>query len=307
MASSKQINRRKKGEPFWSRYYEPQEPWPFAVRSVGYNRYQPGDRNPNLKHPYHHWHSEKSGRVLDTLTIVHVVRGAGMFRSGPSGELKVAADSLFVVFPKVNHYYKCDVRTGWDDEWAELSAESVLPLLAAAGVTPERPLLSGRPLAEVADALQRLLDLARADADESSLSLAAHRVVAETVRAWRRTDSATEAVARLRQSLSSDLSDVGRVTAAETQLGGSPSRLRAAFKAVTGLSPKRYHTKLRLDRAAELLRASKLPVAEIAERLGFNSPSVFSRQFTAATGRSPREYRAGVNGEKLDRARSGGK
>ena len=48
----------------------------------------------------------------------------------------------------------------------------------------------------------------------------------------------------------------------------------------------------RLGSLRSLLKSSDMPIAEIAETLGFNSSWYFSHFFTKATGRSPRAYRS---------------
>ena len=49
--------------------------------------------------------------------------------------------------------------------------------------------------------------------------------------------------------------------------------------------------KVRLQKAAELLRISTVPMNEIAEMLGFDDPLYFSKKFKAYYGCSPSEYR----------------
>ncbi|WP_413242570.1 AraC family transcriptional regulator [Paenibacillus sp. 1P07SE] len=46
-----------------------------------------------------------------------------------------------------------------------------------------------------------------------------------------------------------------------------------------------------MDHAKRLLRATRLPVREVAEQAGFNDAFYFSRLFGQATGMSPRDYR----------------
>ena len=90
--------------------------------------------------------------------------------------------------------------------------------------------------------------------------------------------------ARYSEALSlSDLADAAHV---------SVSELGRDFRACLGTTPWRYLTEYRLDRAARLLRATGLPVATVAARTGFASPSHFGKLFRERTGLSPRAYRA---------------
>lgn len=64
-----------------------------------------------------------------------------------------------------------------------------------------------------------------------------------------------------------------------------------AFRTATGRSPVDYLIRLRVRKAGELLRRTRLSVTEIAGRSGFNDSNYFTRQFRRVTGVSPREFR----------------
>lgn len=76
------------------------------------------------------------------------------------------------------------------------------------------------------------------------------------------------------------------------ELGYSTAYLSRAFKLSTGMSPHAYFTKLRLDRAAHLLRTSSLSVTEIALQCGFSSGSHLSTSFRQTLAITPVAYRA---------------
>ena len=63
------------------------------------------------------------------------------------------------------------------------------------------------------------------------------------------------------------------------------------FKSFTGESFKEYQNRIRVQKATELLRATDLPVTEIAFLCGFNDSNYFARKFKQLTGKTPREMR----------------
>lgn len=65
------------------------------------------------------------------------------------------------------------------------------------------------------------------------------------------------------------------------------------FKATTGLSPLRYVIAERVKLAGVLLRTTKLPVAQIAYRVGYEDLSRFGEHFKRNTGTTPAAFRAG--------------
>jgi len=71
----------------------------------------------------------------------------------------------------------------------------------------------------------------------------------------------------------------------------SRSRLHRVFREAYGLAPVEYLLKVRVERAAEWLRRSDLPIGEIASRCGFEDSNYFSRQFRRLIGVAPRDYR----------------
>jgi AraC family transcriptional regulator len=63
------------------------------------------------------------------------------------------------------------------------------------------------------------------------------------------------------------------------------------FQRVTGVSPGRFLSALRLQRAKQLLVSTSLNVADISLRVGYNSVGTFSSRFSRSVGMSPTTYR----------------
>lgn len=63
------------------------------------------------------------------------------------------------------------------------------------------------------------------------------------------------------------------------------------FQQATGVSPGRFLSALRLQRAKQLLVSTSLNVADISLRVGYNSVGTFSSRFSRSVGMSPTTYR----------------
>src|ERR1700730_1573192 len=68
----------------------------------------------------------------------------------------------------------------------------------------------------------------------------------------------------------------------------SPSALHHRFKAVTAMSPLQYQKHLRLHEARRLMFADGIECATAGHRVGYESPSQFSREYRRLFGAPPR-------------------
>ena len=289
---------------FYSKYYQDtpvMQGWPFQVRSLGYNNYAPHYRRfPAGQHPVDHRYSWETGRMLRTLTLVNVVSGSGRFRSGPSGELPISDNAVLFVFPEVWHAYRPNKETGWHNQWVEIDADGILPLLSRSGITPKKPLKHFDATHLLARLFQELIDISHTDTFgvEQALSAQAHAIFARTLAMWHSDTAPAQHFAmvdRMRQSLVSDKDHLISVAEASRQVGLSAPRLRVIFREATGLSPKQFQLKARMDRAARLLSESPLSISEIATQVSYDCIYHFSRQFKRTYGLAPSHYRSSLS------------
>lgn len=71
----------------------------------------------------------------------------------------------------------------------------------------------------------------------------------------------------------------------------SPSRLHEWFQQETGTSPRAWLAEVRVRRACELLRASALPLSEIAQRCGYGDQSALTNAMRKLRDTTPAAYR----------------
>jgi AraC family transcriptional regulator len=91
----------------------------------------------------------------------------------------------------------------------------------------------------------------------------------------------------LQENLHGQLST--RVLAARA--GVSASHFRRLFVDSLGMTPHRYVTQLRLQRASELLTQTDVPIARIASECGFDSQSHLTTSFSRVHGLTPARFR----------------
>jgi len=74
------------------------------------------------------------------------------------------------------------------------------------------------------------------------------------------------------------------------ELGLNRTKLYSTIKSITGMSLGNFIRKIRLDKAAELLKSTDMSISEIGYVVGLESPSYFTRSFKEQFGMSPSEY-----------------
>jgi AraC-like DNA-binding protein len=258
-----------------------------SVTACGWTRVAPGSAYPPGGHPPAHAFSWESGRILRDLQIVALSRGRGVFESPRGRSRSVAAGSVLLLLPGVWHRYRPEPAVGWDEHWIELRGRMVAGWLEAGLLRSDGALLtpSAAVLARLAERLRSIADLAARHPPGFALTAAgeAAGLVADLLagRAAADDDPASaalrEACCRLAARPDLPLS----VPALASELGIPERSLRRLFVATTGLSPKRWHDRLRLAHAERLI-AGGCGVAEAAAACGYRSRSAFHRRRLAA-------------------------
>jgi len=127
------------------------------------------------------------------------------------------------------------------------------------------------------------------EAEGLSLTLISRSLGPRTARAPGSTYARRRLVDRVKVLLASDLSRRWTLAGIAAEIRGSPVYLTQAFQRVEGMPLYRYHLRLRLARALDLI-AEREDLSGLAQDLGFSSHSHFSAAFKRSYGRTPSEF-----------------
>ena len=97
--------------------------------------------------------------------------------------------------------------------------------------------------------------------------------------------------------LKDHFADPLRIESLAKQVKMSPSAFHLHFKNLTAMSPLQYQKRLRLQEARRLMMGDGLDAAVAAFRVGYESPSQFSREYRRMFGAPPRQDVAGIKRE----------
>lgn len=149
-----------------------------------------------------------------------------------------------------------------------------------------------KELCDALDQAERAEGLYRLHAEARILDWAAHRL-------FRRSNVDTTmpvqgAVKRALQILRSHIDEPLDLTALSREVGVSPHHLSRLVRAESGLTLQHHLRRLRIEHACGLLESGRANVTEAALACGYLSLSHFAKAFREETGRTPREWLAGI-------------
>jgi len=78
------------------------------------------------------------------------------------------------------------------------------------------------------------------------------------------------------------------------RVASSRRQLQRAYAEIGRTTFREHLTKLRMDRAAELLSTRRLTVREVAQRVGYRQPAQFAKAFRRHQGLAPSDFRSTI-------------
>lgn len=107
----------------------------------------------------------------------------------------------------------------------------------------------------------------------------------------RKTDKADNILAELDSIVMGRMPEPVQLGEIAQRLGKHPTAITHHLQRKYGISFSQYVARLRIDKAKELLRRTRLGVGEVATRVGISDQSNFTKQFRKFEGLSPLQYR----------------
>ncbi len=229
--------------------------------------------------------------------LIYCADGAGWCRM--AGRRWRVAKGRAVVVPRgIPHTYGADRKIPWSIYWVHFAGARESDFRAALGVTPSRPLLHVPDAARVAEAFEEMYGHVHhgwTDAALLGLSTALARFLgilkfcqrALHPRGLKAQEKVLDSIRFMRENLGRPV----RLRELAARVYLSPSHYSALFRRQTNMSPQKFFTRLRMQRACTMLDATDMPVSEVGRALGYEDQFYFSRAFRRTMGLSPSRYR----------------
>lgn len=184
----------------------------------------------------------------------------------------------------------------------KLDQREISQLMVDSNLPPPRPQQSSRAMATgevtlpLLTAFHRLIELLDEPKDIPILAPVIQREIfyrllvgdqGTRLRQMASAGSQSQQIARAIDWLRGNFTQPLRIDDLATQVNMSTSTFHHHFRAVTAMSPLQYQKWLRLNEARRLMLAENQDAAAAAFRVGYESPSQFSREYNRLFGNSP--------------------
>lgn len=259
---------------------------------------QPGTRRLTVTDCGYYPRARAHGMVrsvpVDQAVVLVCTDGEGWFEAAGQRHA-ITPGHVVVAPPGVPHAYGAAAQHPWTLWWMHVTGGDVPELLAAGGISAERPVKRLRDEFHVVALLEEIVNTMERDPVGVSAAAAAGA-------AWHllgilaaQAAPAPDHPAALDRAVDHLHAHVGERTSVEdlaAMANLSPSHFSALFRRHLGCPVLRYQTQLRMSHARLLLDTTDLAISAVASQVGYADPLYFARQFTATHGVSPRRYRS---------------
>ena len=241
--------------------------------------------------------SHSYGPTLRPYHLMHfVTKGTGRLETAGIS-FRVGAGDAFLIPAEQISYYEASAEDPWSYSWIGFtgirSDDLVRRMLAS---SEEGYILRGIDTEKYAGYILTAAVLDRSDYYShmlcESILYEIFLSLTEEVPGMVSIDTAPAVAARIKFYLDAKYMENMRMEEVADLFGIHPNHLSRVFRLAYRISPKQYLQKLKMEKAAGMLKASDIPVALVAESLGFEDQRIFSRAFRNYWGSSPSEYRS---------------
>lgn len=237
-------------------------------------------------------------RVIECFSFHFVLHGEVVLSSmGETVTLKKG--SVFCLFPNVKHSYwvtQYDAESPLRMHWLAFHGSQAELLVQRIGITERKPYLRNKLTEELTELLMNIMNRIENREKDGDLQLQVmlYRIFELLSRPLSEVTDDNDWLNACLQYMQAHYAEGITVSDIAQFIGMHRSHLSSRFKRCTGMSPREFLIKLRMERAGEMLLNRSLSITEISLSLGYTDLYTFSRAFCTYYGISPTAYRSNL-------------
>ncbi|MDF2924207.1 MAG: AraC family transcriptional regulator [Paenibacillaceae bacterium] len=263
--------------------------FPVQIKSIGHEALAPDE-------PYD-WNNRTRASDPCTYVIQYTLSGEGALELDGKTFSITPGQVFMIQYPGESRHYLPAASPGWEFVFITLQG-AAMPELWTQLLDANGP----APLLHTDSAPIRLLDQIYREADKKRItdvyqaSALAYQLMMELLRASRNRNQTESmwpaAIIQAAQHIREHYAEVQGPDQLAELAGLSKYYFIRLFRQTTGLTTIQFITKIRMEKAVELLRHSNLTLTDIARLTGFTSVNYFNRTFHQWVGVTPGRFRS---------------
>jgi AraC-like DNA-binding protein len=226
-------------------------------------------------------------RYFEFYSISHMYTGRGKIWLPPDRESELHPGHCVIICPNTINRYGGAFGERYIEDSMRFSGP-VADMLRTTGILRDGAFDIGK-----GRRLLPIIELAQDPAMDSQINanIALQKLLVDIYNETKKLTTGVSVVDKLIETLKEQIDRWWTVDEMAEFCDLSDDQFRRVFQKHTGVLPKIYLDRLKLQKASELLLASDMKVWDIAAKLGYVDPYHFSRRFKKIIGFSPKAFR----------------
>lgn len=230
-------------------------------------------------------------RMKSDVTVIEYVYSGEGFIEINGNAVRVCAGNVYMLRAGENHIYYSSPDNPWEKIFMNISGRLTFTFPKEFGLNA-MGIYDGNGMFDIFERVRNIVKREVDDNDESELAGLFFEAV---FRLSKRSTSRKHSADAVEMKHYLDL-NIGRKVSNEElarHIFRSKDYCIKHFAAEYGVTPYDYQLSKKIEAACSILKSTAMPIAAVAETVGYNDPQYFSGIFRKKTGISPGKYRSG--------------
>lgn len=251
-------------------------------------------------YPQVKFHYRQRDTPIKEYVLLYCIRGEGSVAFS-GNRFTLTANQVIIIPPDVPHTYSASAKDPWTIYWVHFKGNKAR-LMASDYVTPQTiPVAEDSRISyrlELFEEVYRTLEMGYAlnnlrYATTCFIYFMGTLMQLQCFRAARlkADNKSNDIVAQSIHYMRDNLNRTLTINEISAYVKYSPYRYSTLFRQKVGYSPMNYFTRLKIQKACELLDITNMKSNQICQVLGYDDPLYFSRVFSKIMGMSPQTFK----------------
>ena len=267
-----------------------------TINSIGYNSIMPNEYIAKVNKIKDFKYQFKKGKVLDEFKLIYITSGVGYVCFEDMSEIEISKGKILLIYPqqKYTYYHLSDIE--WKEYFIRFETDSEYNLMIRKFFPVDKLIIDIGFNEELLKLFNRAIDIVKNGLKSSQVYLSGilfhilGLIISESKNRTlnkKQLQQIEHGKMIFNENICTDL----RIEDVAEKLNLSYTSFRLNFKKITGVTPAKYFTSLKINKAKQLLLESSYSIKEVSFLLKFSSFEYFSTLFKKIVGVSPKDFR----------------